>query len=182
MKNQKTVLLLCVLLAIGLIASLLGYYNCYNEKQMLLSKIDSIGISPSNLKSNSEFLKKPEPFPDQDEAEGYTNTFRSVPNLSIPLSVRFKSSDLNALDDYKPYVRFYFAVKPNTNLLTLIAVGVNAQNVDDDAEITLPGGGTVTKMYEFADPCPPCKIANLYPQRPSLLCPDTSIHTIQFHK
>lgn len=105
------------------------------------------------------FTSETAPFETKKEASECAERFRTADSLNIPLALRFSSKDLIALTDdkKKPYVRFYFGVNLKNKNLTLIAVGVDQKNVDDDA-LHSQDGHMVTKMYEFADPCPKCMI------------------------
>jgi len=93
-----------------------------------------------------------------DEAEKYVKRFRdtTVTPIDIPQAILFDSDDLAILTSRYQYIRFYCGIAPGTSKLTLIAVGVDTDNVDDITSTQQIGGQTFNFIYEFADPCPPC--------------------------
>lgn len=109
------------------------------------------------------------PFPRRADAKLCADSFRNAGELVIPQSIMFLSTNLGYLAHAHPYVRFYMGTKAGSTELTLIAVGVDSNNMDEDNEIPLGGGQITTTMYEFADPCPKCVINDIIEQKESLL-------------
>jgi len=177
--KKKNLFIVLATLSFGIV------FSCNNNSKEIemQSKIDSLQEilhSKGIFNLHSELFSRR--FFSRDSAKKYADSFRYANSLSIPLAIRFDSDDLDTIISNHPYVRFYFGVKPNTDHLTLIAVGVDSQNRDNDKELTNSGGDTYTNMYEFADPCPPCNINGYNQPDSTLLNPGGAQHYYIFRR
>lgn len=101
--------------------------------------------------------------------------FRTAKVIKIPYSLQFDSKHLRTLTGKYDYIRFYFGLKDKGDILTLLAIGVDNKNGEDDKLTDQGTANERTNIVEFADPCPVCKTTDasggVYKQQRSLLFP-----------